>query len=338
MPLGLGSHASKKHAADLSILDEIHMFKDKMKNSVRDQVEKKLHSSSSQFFKSKEKRKARRKMNSMSEKIRLFSILRQVPVCNMLSDLQVEELASSVVPRTYFRNDVIIKSGRVGHSMFIIEKGHAVVAVNGKNVCHLHQYDYFGEIALIADVKRTADVICSSKRIKLVELNRKQFEDTIMNAGTVDEIFKKNRTQIQQNLARTMCNSIAIFKTLSKDELDMVVRMMKPISFSHGDHIIKSWTRNDAMYIITSGKVNQISGRYHSIMKSLESKEYFGQENILDAKYVSQCDYVCDGPVEALYFHRFQTISVPQSPSDDSRKAGCELHWPECLWKAMENK
>ena len=157
MPLGLGSHASKKHAADLSILDEIHMFKDKMKNSVRDQVEKKLHSSSSQFFKSKEKRKARRKMNSMSEKIRLFSILRQVPVCNMLSDLQVEELASSVVPRTYFRNDVIIKSGRVGHSMFIIEKGHAVVAVNGKNVCHLHQYDYFGEIALIADVKRTAD-------------------------------------------------------------------------------------------------------------------------------------------------------------------------------------
>ena len=312
MPLGLGSHASKKHAADLSILDEIHMFKDKMKNSVRDQVEKKLHSSSSQFFKSKEKRKARRKMNSMSEKIRLFSILRQVPVCNMLSDLQVEELASSVVPRTYFRNDVIIKSGRVGHSMFIIEKGHAVVAVNGKNVCHLHQYDYFGEIALIADVKRTADVICSSKRIKLVELNRKQFEDTIMNAGTVDEIFKKNRTQIQQNLARTMCNSIAIFKTLSKDELDMVVRMMKPISFSHGDHIIKSWTRNDAMYIITSGKVNQISGRYHSIMKTLESKEYFGQENILDAKYVSQCDYVCDGPVEALYFHRFQTISVPQ--------------------------
>ena len=102
MSLGPGFHASKKSVADSSILDEIYMFKDKMKSSIRQRVEKKLHSSSSQFFKSKEKRKARKKMNSMSEKIRLFSILRQVPVCNMLSDLQVEELASSVVPRTEY--------------------------------------------------------------------------------------------------------------------------------------------------------------------------------------------------------------------------------------------
>ena len=123
MALGLGSHASKKHLADLSILDEIHMFKDKMKSSVRDRVEKKLHSSSSQFFKSKEKRKARRKMNSMSEKIRLFSILRQVPVCNMLSDLQVEELASSVVPRTWLQNYTSDTLSQTFHRFNLFEFG-----------------------------------------------------------------------------------------------------------------------------------------------------------------------------------------------------------------------
>ena len=47
-------------------------------------------------------------------------------------------------------------------------------------------------------------------------------------------------------------------------------------------------------------------------MSTLGNKEYFGQENILDAKYVSKCDYVCDGPVEALYFHRFQVTTIPQ--------------------------
>ena len=80
-----------KKFSDLSILDDIHRFKSKMKKSIRSKVEKKLHSSSSQFFKSKDKRKARIKMNSMSEKRRLFNILRNVPVCNMLSDQQIED-------------------------------------------------------------------------------------------------------------------------------------------------------------------------------------------------------------------------------------------------------
>jgi len=56
----------------------------------------------------------------------------------------------------------------------------------------------------------------------------------------------------------------------------MVVRMMKPISFSHGDHIIKSWTRNDAMYIITSGKVNQsVPDRtLHFVLKHMNLIQY----------------------------------------------------------------
>ena len=121
---------SKRQNTRLSILDDIHEFKRQIKRSIKKKIEKKLHSNSSQFFKSKDKRKARTRMNSLSEKKRLYSILRLVPVCNMLSNKQIEDLASSVVPRTYFKNDVIIKTNSTGHSMYIIEKGHACVIVD----------------------------------------------------------------------------------------------------------------------------------------------------------------------------------------------------------------
>lgn len=76
-------------------------------------------------------------------------------------------------------NDVIIRAGTTGDSMFFISFGTvAVYTSHGKEICHLGDGAYFGEIALVIDEKRVASVVAVDA-CELLELNRHDFQSAI---------------------------------------------------------------------------------------------------------------------------------------------------------------
>jgi len=64
----------------------------------------------------------------------------------------------------YLPDDYIIREGEIGNEMYFIMNGVAKVLIKSENASkpaltiYLKKGDYFGEIALIIDSKRTADV------------------------------------------------------------------------------------------------------------------------------------------------------------------------------------
>jgi CRP-like cAMP-binding protein len=85
-------------------------------------------------------------------------LLRSVPLFADLSDRELAMMAESMKERHFRAGHVIAKEGSHGVGFFVIARGNAQVTVAGQPVGRLGPGDYFGEIALIADIDRTATI------------------------------------------------------------------------------------------------------------------------------------------------------------------------------------
>jgi CRP-like cAMP-binding protein len=89
--------------------------------------------------------------------------VRSAPLFAQLSKRDVKQLAASLHETTFAPGTVIMESGKPGVGFFLIADGSATVSVNGKAVQVLKPGDHFGEVALIDEGLRTAEVIADTE-------------------------------------------------------------------------------------------------------------------------------------------------------------------------------
>ncbi|HET9730141.1 MAG TPA: PEP/pyruvate-binding domain-containing protein [Acidimicrobiia bacterium] len=92
--------------------------------------------------------------------------IERVPFFANLSPHDVEGIAAMFKERRFPAGETITKEGTAAAAFFVIESGTAEVSTGGHTVATLGAGDYFGEIALIdegarcADVTATSDLVC----------------------------------------------------------------------------------------------------------------------------------------------------------------------------------
>ena len=84
--------------------------------------------------------------------------LKNAPLFAQLSKRDLKKLAATMNPRSFQAGTVIIEQGKPGIGFFLIASGSATVTVGGNRVRALKAGDHFGEIALIDDGPRMAEV------------------------------------------------------------------------------------------------------------------------------------------------------------------------------------
>ena len=89
-------------------------------------------------------------------------LIKKVPLFSDLDNRELKEIADSMKERTFNSGDTVTEEGKGGAGFFVIEDGSAKVSVGGKDVRTLGAGDYFGEIALIADIDRTSTITADS--------------------------------------------------------------------------------------------------------------------------------------------------------------------------------
>ena len=89
-------------------------------------------------------------------------VLGRVPLLSKVRDRERKRLAKQMTERRFNEGDTVVPEGESGIGFFIIEEGNATVSVRGEQVRTLGPGDYFGEIALIDEGPRSANITAAT--------------------------------------------------------------------------------------------------------------------------------------------------------------------------------
>jgi len=81
----------------------------------------------------------------------------RVPMFAPLSIATKERIAASLIPVSVSAGEIVIRAGDAGDRFYIVGHGELDIDAEGLHAA-AHEADYFGEIALLRDVPRTATV------------------------------------------------------------------------------------------------------------------------------------------------------------------------------------
>jgi MFS family permease len=105
---------------------------------------------------------------------RELALLRDIPIFAPLPPFTLEQLASNLSHVRVAAGDVVFREGEHGDRFYVVEKGEVTVEPEGRPPVTLGRGGYFGEIALLRDVPRTATVTARSD-VELWALERDIF-------------------------------------------------------------------------------------------------------------------------------------------------------------------
>lgn len=126
-----------------------------------------------------------------------FSLLRnalqKVDFFYNLSFGELDELIKALRKRKVKKGEIIIKQGEIGDKFYIIGSGEVSVHIKkglgaAKKVATLSAGDFFGEMALVTDLPRTATVI-AEEPTELFVLYKSDFKKILMRNPKISLII-----------------------------------------------------------------------------------------------------------------------------------------------------
>jgi MFS family permease len=114
-------------------------------------------------------------------------LLARISLFGPLPEAIIERLARALIPVQATAEQIVIKEGDEGDRFYVIDEGTVVVSKDGRWVARLGPGDFFGEIALLRDVPRTATVTAETD-VKLYALERDVFIPAVTGSHDVEEL------------------------------------------------------------------------------------------------------------------------------------------------------
>jgi len=109
---------------------------------------------------------------------RRLALLRNINIFAPLPGMILEQLASQLIELHVEAGTEIIREGDEGDRFYVIANGTVDVVAAGKHVATDGPGDYFGEIALLKDVPRTATCVAATA-VDLYALEREDFLEAV---------------------------------------------------------------------------------------------------------------------------------------------------------------
>lgn len=124
--------------------------------------------------------------------------LKRVPLFSGLDRRELDLLAHQAKERRYPAGTVIMQEGATGQGLFIIREGAVSVRHGDRTVAHLGPGQFFGELAVLDEGPRTADVVADQDTACLAlvswEIRPLLMENAQMTYKMLQEIVRRLRS------------------------------------------------------------------------------------------------------------------------------------------------
>lgn len=204
------------------------------------------------------------------------SILEQMPLFSGLNSDDIFTIASHLRVEKHRAGALIIRQGEVGDKFYIIKEGEVEVLQDAdgleRTVAWLNRGDYFGEIALLKEVPRTAS--CKAKTpVELLVLTKADF----------------NRLEISSKIQKTISQAelfktIPAFKELASHHINLISAKLTTKIYPPEIVIAKQDEPGHAFYVVKSGTASltfQSENEEEEIVAYLGEGEFFGEMELM---------------------------------------------------------
>lgn len=135
-----------------------------------------------------------------------------------LEPVQVKEITLCMYPVNFAKDDLIIKEGDVGKSVYVMEQGNLQV-IKGEKVFHtMGRGKIFGELAILCNTTRTA-TIKALEDCKLWAIDRECFQTIMMKTGL-----------IKQKEYMKFLTTVSLFQNFSEESMSRVIDCLEEVS------------------------------------------------------------------------------------------------------------
>lgn len=141
----------------------------------------------------------------------------------------------------------VIRQGEQGDKFFVIWEGQVSCTKNvtpdgtqQNEVMRLKKGDYFGEMALLTDEPRAANVIAKNGSLKALALGREDF----------DQLLGSLRDVLDRQMGIRVLKGVPLLKDLRDAQLERVAEALHRESFPKGTDVIKEGEEGDSFYIV----------------------------------------------------------------------------------------
>lgn len=216
------------------------------------------------------------------------------PLFHQLDAESITAIWSSMVKLKPKANEVILRQGEEGGSFYIITEGTVVVTheVDGEQeeLGYLGPGQFFGEIALLTPLKRTATVTAMSD-CKLLRLERSDMESVVLRHPIVHQELKRF---VYQRLIHNLLVSSLIFFPLSDIKRWELAQQFNVVEVPEQYPVLKEGEPADGLYLVAGGQAELYrsdSDGAVSLVETLGPGQFFGELSLL-TRIPSPCTMV----------------------------------------------
>lgn len=201
-------------------------------------------------------------------------MLKQVEIFSGLSDAELDIIADSCISRSYPKNTVIINEDDFADSLYVIEQGRVKVYCSDKNgkefiMNTMGAGEYFGELALLDDEKRSASVRTLDKSVFVI-MYKDEFNKILDEQPNIARTLIRNLTKRVRKLTSKV-KSLAL-----QDVYGRVAQVLTSMAVERSDkmYIDEKLTQQDI-----ADRVGASREMVARILKDLTIGQYISFEN-----------------------------------------------------------
>ncbi|MCU0846833.1 MAG: cAMP/cGMP-dependent 3',5'-cyclic-AMP/GMP phosphodiesterase [Spirochaetes bacterium] len=235
-----------------------------------------------------------------------FRILSVFKHLDFFTDIPIEkaqEFIEIVEEERFKKGEVIIRKGGQGDKFYIIYSGNVSIDSGGLEQNKIYgAYDTFGEVALVTDQTRVADVIAETDVI-LFTIERYKFLNFII--GTDFEKTLKRLAKIRSSETWNLLAMNPLMQYCTSSQKTWLESILIPVDKLKSGKLIREGGDIDFIYLIRAGEVDvKKSGKRVALLKK---GDFIGSLQNVHRGEKSGYTYSHDGPV-SLFAMRAEDI------------------------------
>jgi len=216
----------------------------------------------------------------------ILNVLNHADIFEGISIKKILQFLTIINIEKFKKGDQIVKKGTVGDKFYFILSGNVSIPdENLKQKKIYSTYEYFGEVSLLNNTVRAADVYADTD-VVLLTIEKEKFLSFI--SGTQYDIILRRLSRIRSHETWNLLSTSNLFKYCTSSQKTWLESLFIPYVKTGEGYLIKKGDQIEYIFIINEGEVFvDINGK----IKTLKYGDYVGKLKDVYEKIPSQYDY-----------------------------------------------